>query len=100
MRATHDDHDATGRGHGAPTAGLVDSSTWIALFSARDRHHEEIERAFGAAAGTSVRLVTTSLVLSEVHRFQLVHAGVAAADRDFAIAGFDVWQPPRGGRER
>ena len=142
-----------GRGR-APAVVFVDSSAWIALFSARDRHHEEVDRVFRAAVADSVRFVTTSLVLSEVHRFQLFHSGIAAAaraldaidasrlvrvafpaaehhasarrwlakfpdqaisyvdamsfafmegeriraaltlDRDFAIAGFDLWQHP------
>ncbi|HEY2389496.1 MAG TPA: PIN domain-containing protein [Candidatus Binatia bacterium] len=73
----------TGRGLVTPAVVFVDSSAWIALFSARDRHHPEIERAFhlAATAGGAVRFVTTSLVLSEVHRFQLFHSGVAAAAR-------------------
>ena len=74
-------HPGTGRGRAAPALVFVDSSAWIALFSARDRHHEEVDRAFRAAVADSVRLVTTSLVLSEVHRFQLFHAGIAAAAR-------------------
>jgi len=73
----------TGRGLARPAAVFVDSSAWIALFSARDRHHAEVEQAFHlAAAGTgAIRFVTTILVLSEVHRFQLFHAGMAAAAR-------------------
>jgi predicted nucleic acid-binding protein len=74
-------HRGTGRGRAAPSVVFVDSSAWIALFSARDRHHEEVDGAFRAAVADSVRLVTTSLVLSEVHRFQLFHAGIAAAAR-------------------
>ena len=74
-------HLGTGRGRAAPAVVFVDSSAWIALFSARDRHHDEIEQAFRAAVAESLRLVTTSLVLSEVHRFHLFHAGIAAAAR-------------------
>lgn len=70
----------TGRAAPPPVV-FVDSSAWIALFSARDRHHEEVDRAFHAAVVESVRFVTTSLVLSEVHRFQLFRSGVAAATR-------------------
>lgn len=73
----------TGRGLATPAVVFVDSSAWIALFSARDRHHPEVERAFhlAVAAAGAVRFVTTSLVLSEVHRFQLFHSGIAAAAR-------------------
>ncbi|MBI3769708.1 MAG: PIN domain-containing protein [Deltaproteobacteria bacterium] len=74
-------HLGTGRGHAAPPVVFVDSSAWIALFSARDRHHDEVDRVFRVAVADSVRLVTTSLVLSEVHRFQLFHSGIAAAAR-------------------
>jgi predicted nucleic acid-binding protein len=81
---------ATGRGRAAPAVVFVDSSAWIALFSARDRHHEEVDRAFRAAAAEAVRFVTTSLVLSEVHRFQLFHAGIAAAAR--ALDAIDASQ--------
>jgi len=74
-------HRGTGRGRAAPPVVFVDSSAWIALFSACDRHHEEVDRAFRAAVADSIRFVTTSLVLSEVHRFQLFHSGIAAAAR-------------------
>jgi predicted nucleic acid-binding protein len=60
---------------------FVDSGAWIALFSARDRHHLEVDRLFREAAERSSRLLTTNLVLAEVHRFQLFHAGAAAAAR-------------------
>lgn len=53
----------------------------MALFSARDRHHLEVDRLFREAAERSSRLLTTNLVLAEVHRFQLFHAGAAAAAR-------------------
>lgn len=72
---------ATARSRVTRDVVFVDSSAWIALFSARDQHHDEIDRAFHDAAGHRVRLVTTSLVISEVHRFQLFRAGITAAAR-------------------
>jgi len=147
---------------GVPSALLVDSGAWIALFSARDRHHAEADAMFRAAAGGRARLVTTTLILAEVHRFFLFRAGIGPAahalgrieasrlvsivyateahhraghawlarlgdqiisytdavsfavmseagchvamsfDRDFAVAGFPLWQPlsRRAGRSR
>jgi uncharacterized protein len=58
---------------------FVDSSAWIALFSARDQHHAEADGLFRAALGRRAQLITTSLVLAEVHRLLLFRAGVQAA---------------------
>ena len=58
---------------------LVDSGAWIALLSARDQHHAEADAAFRRALRERVRLVTTNLVLAEVHRLLLFRAGIRAA---------------------
>ena len=58
---------------------FVDTGAWIALFSARDAHHNEAERLFRYASSRRVRLVTTNLVLTELHRLLLFRAGVRAA---------------------
>jgi uncharacterized protein len=63
----------------APDRLFVDSGAWIALLSARDQHHAEADALFRAAIGQRARLVTTNLVVAEVHRLLLFRAGVRAA---------------------
>jgi predicted nucleic acid-binding protein len=60
---------------------FVDSGAWIALRSRRDQHHAEADRAFRAAVDVRIPLVTSDLVLAEVHRLTLFRAGVDAAYR-------------------
>jgi predicted nucleic acid-binding protein len=70
----------TGRSH--PGARLlVDSGAWIALRSRRDQHHADADRLFQQAISAGIPLITTNLVLAEVHRLTLHRAGVAAALR-------------------
>ena len=68
IKKTADDHDI-----------FVDSSAWIALFSARDQHHDEADRMFRAIVASGRRLLTTNLVLAEIHRLLLYRAGIRAA---------------------
>jgi predicted nucleic acid-binding protein len=49
------------------------------LLSARDQHHESADALFRRAIRERVPLLTTSLVLSEVHRLLLFRAGPQAA---------------------
>ena len=58
---------------------LVDSGAWIALFSARDQHHIEAERLFRDAIEGREPMLTTNLVVAEVHRLLLFRAGHRAA---------------------
>jgi uncharacterized protein len=64
---------------------FVDSSAWIALFSARDQHHSDADRTFRRAVERRMTILTTNLVLAEVHRLLLFRAGMrpalAALDR-------------------
>jgi len=60
---------------------FVDSGAWIALRSRRDQHHAEVDRAFRAAVSGRIPLVTTNLVIAEVHRLTLFRVGVDAAMR-------------------
>ncbi len=62
-----------------PKRAFVDSSAWIALASADDRHHGPADAVFREASSARVRLVTTNLVFAEVHRFLLFRAGIRAA---------------------
>jgi predicted nucleic acid-binding protein len=58
---------------------FVDTSAWVALFSGRDQHHIEADRAFRTALARGVALLTTNLVVAELHRLLLFRAGTAAA---------------------
>lgn len=69
------------RGAGEPGRLLVDSDAWIALRSRRDQHHAEADRLFRDALERRIRLLTTNLVLAEVHRLTLFRAGVQAVLR-------------------
>lgn len=60
---------------------FVDSGAWIALRSRRDQYHAEADRAFRTAVEERIPLVTTSLVVAEVHRLTLFRVGVDAAMR-------------------
>jgi predicted nucleic acid-binding protein len=57
----------------------VDTSAWIAFFSARDQNHCEAERLFREAVARSASLMTTNLVLAEVHHLILHRVAIGAA---------------------
>ena len=63
----------------APDRVFVDSGGWFAFFSRRDRHHQEADAFFREAAAQRTRLVTTVVVLAEVHRLLLFRAGIRPA---------------------
>jgi predicted nucleic acid-binding protein len=58
---------------------FVDSSAWLALVSATDGQHAEADRLFGLALDERVPLVTSNLVVAEVHRLLLHRAGIRPA---------------------
>ena len=58
---------------------LVDSGAWIALVRAADAHHAEADRLFRQAVRGRIPLVTTNLIVAEVHRFILFHIGIRPA---------------------
>ena len=58
---------------------FVDSGAWFALFSARDQHHAEADQLFRVAAARPTGLLTTNLILAEVHRLILFRVGIRAA---------------------
>lgn len=68
-----------------PARLFVDSGAWLAFFSARDRLHPEADRLFRHAFSRKIQLLTSDLVLAEVHRLLLDRAGIrpamAALDR-------------------
>ncbi len=70
---------APGTARAAPDLLFVDSSAWIALFSARDQHHAEADALFRDALTRRARLITTNLVVAEIHRLLLFRAGAQAA---------------------
>jgi predicted nucleic acid-binding protein len=63
---------------------FVDSGAWIALRSRRDQHHGAADRAFRAAIEQRIPLVTSNLILAEVHRLTLFRAG-----REPALLAFE-----------
>src|SRR5262245_19311831 len=71
----------TRRDAGDPGRLFVDSSAWIALRNRRDQHHAEADQLFRETLRRRMRLVTTNLVLAEVHRLTLFRVGVEAAAR-------------------
>lgn len=58
---------------------LIDSGVWIALVRATDQHHAAADRFFRQAIRERVALVTTNLIVAEVHRFILFHMGIRPA---------------------
>lgn len=60
---------------------FVDSGAWIALTSPRDQYHLDADRLFRAAAARRLGLITTNLVVAEVHRFLLHRSGLGIAAR-------------------
>jgi uncharacterized protein len=58
---------------------LVDSGAWIALVRANDRHHAAADAMFRQAVRDRTPLVTTNLIVAEVHRFILFHVGIRPA---------------------
>lgn len=62
-----------------PDSVFVDTSAWIALFSRRDQNHKSAEGEFRRLITSKRRLITTNLVLAEIHRLLLHRAGVQAA---------------------
>jgi len=63
----------------APSRVFVDSSAWFAVASASDGRHAEAERLLREAVAAGIGLVTTNLVLAEVHRLALVRMGIQPA---------------------
>ena len=58
---------------------FVDSGAWIALFSSRDQHHEDADRVFRKIVASKRLLLTSNLILAEIHRLLLFGAGSKAA---------------------
>lgn len=67
------------RENDAPARLFVDSCAWLAFFSARDGHHADADRLFREAVRRKIPLLTTNLVLAEVHRLLLFRAGIRPA---------------------
>jgi predicted nucleic acid-binding protein len=58
---------------------LVDSGVWIALVRAADQHHADADRLFRQALRERIPLVTSNLIIAEVHRFVLFRIGIQPA---------------------
>ncbi len=65
----------------APARLFVDSGAWIALRSRRDQHHAEADRLFREAIRHGSSLLTTNLVIAEIHRLTLFRVGLDPALR-------------------
>lgn len=67
---------------------FVDTSGWLAAASARERHHSEAAEVYDDLVQRRARLVTTNLVVSEMHiltvRAQDAAAGCALLDAIYA----------------
>ena len=63
----------------APRKLFVDSAAWLAFFSARDGRHADADRLMREAMALKIPLLTTNLVLAEVHRLLLHRAGIQPA---------------------
>ena len=70
-----------GKGFAIPSRLFVDSSAWIALISARDQHYHEADSLFRLAVSRQIPLLTTNLIVAEVHRLLLFRAGIQPAAR-------------------
>lgn len=64
---------------GVPASLFVDSGAWLAYFSARDGRHQDADRLIRQALRQKIPLLTTDLVLAEVHRLLLFRAGIKPA---------------------
>ena len=58
---------------------FVDSSAWLAFFSRRDGKHSAAVALLQRAIQRKTALITSSLVLAEVHRLVLHRVGIGAA---------------------
>jgi predicted nucleic acid-binding protein len=75
-------------GDGPPRRVFVDSGVWISFFSIRDGRHGDADALLRAAAASRLRMITSNLVLAEVHRWLLFQAGISAAAA--ALASIDA----------
>ncbi len=88
---------------------FLDTSGWLAAISARESAHERARDAYAAQVSAGGTLVTTALVLAEMHALVLRFLGPAAAlrfldgvaadpshevidvDRDLRLAAVERW---------
>jgi predicted nucleic acid-binding protein len=73
------DPGARVRPAGAHRRLFVDSSAWLAFFSTRDSNHGAAVALFEQAIQRRAGLITSSLVVAEVHRLVLHRVGIRAA---------------------
>jgi uncharacterized protein len=64
---------------GARAGVFVDSGAWIALFRAGDSNHLAADTMLRSAITKRTPLLTTNLVVAEVHRFILHRIGIRPA---------------------
>ena len=66
---------------------FLDASGWFAAMSPRERDHDVAARTYGDAARRGVRLVTTNLVIAEVHALVLRWRDAKAGRQFLDLAG-------------
>ena len=60
-------------------AVFADTSGWLGVVATREPHHERAVRAYALLVKQGARIVTTNLVLAEMHALVLRERGVAEA---------------------
>ncbi len=63
----------------APSRVFVDSSAWLAVASGSDGQHAEADALLRQAVTRGIGLVTTNLIVAEVHRLALARMGIRPA---------------------
>ena len=63
----------------APSRVFVDSSAWFAVASGSDGKHAEADALLRHAVARGIGLITTNLVVAEVHRLALARMGIRPA---------------------
>ena len=58
---------------------FLDTSAWLAALSAREERHEEVVECYSGLVQSGARLVTTNMVLSEMHALVVRRRGPAHA---------------------
>jgi predicted nucleic acid-binding protein len=69
----------TGRSEAPPSRVFVDSSAWFALASSSDGRHAEADRLLRQVVERRTPILTSNLIVAEIHRLALARMGIRAA---------------------
>ena len=64
---------------------VVDSSVWVALFNAKDKHHERANRELSEVIKSDEKIVVSDFVVLEVTTVLLERVNRAASDRHTSL---------------